>query len=225
MRRLAVISSIRVNRAAILVGDVHMTSKRPERDFEGAGVNISLAIAGVVAAGLGLVTMNTAFRPLPQPGVPVVISHSVAAPTPATWRHAPDARPAAHHVSVRTVDDEEAIAPVRHHLHPAVAAASGELAPAPAPPPEIVAAKAAASVPAPKPPVQTLAKADLPAEKLCKAPTPQVLSAKALQPAMILRYDSRFKAPTPDIQPQRPVTEDEQRRLKLSALLGRVLEN
>ena len=208
------------------MGDVHLTSKRPERDFEGAGVNISLAIAGVVAAGLGLVTMNTAFRPLPQPGVPVVISHSVAATTPAAWRHAPDARPAARHVSVRTADDEEAIAPLRRHGRPAVAApAPVEPAPTAAPPSEVVPAKAAATAPAPKPLIQTLAKADVPAEKLCKAPTPQVLSAKALQPAMILRYDSRFKAPAPDIAPQRPVTEDEQRRLKLSALLGRVLEN
>ena len=202
-----------------------MTSKRPERDFEGAGVNISLAIAGVVAAGLGLVTMHTAFRPLPKIGVPVVISHSIPAPTPAAWRHFQDAKPVARRVSARIADDEEAIAPLRRRGHPVAVRPHVEPAPSAEAAAEVVPAKSATPAPAPKPPVQILAKADVSAEKLCKAPTPQVLSAKALQPAMILRYDSRFKTPPPDIQPQRPVTEDEQRRLKLSALLGRVLEN
>ena len=204
-----------------------MTSKRPERDFEGAGVNISLAIAGVVAAGLGLVTMHTAFKPLPKPGVPVVISHSVPGPTRATWLHAPQSRPVVRPVSAPAApdEDEDAVTPVRRSgrltavRHPATAARAPE-APAAALP-----AKTTPPAPAPKPLVQILAKADVPAEKLCKAPTPQVLSAKALQPAMILRYDSKFKAATPDIEPQRPPSDDEQRRLKLSALLGRVLEN
>ena len=204
-----------------------MTSKRPERDFEGAGVNISLAIAGVVAAGLGLVTMHTAFKPLPKPGVPVVISHSVAAPTQAAWRHAPQASPVAHPVSAPAVkdDDEDAVAPVRRGSRPA--AVRHHLTPPPAAeaPAAVISAKTTPPAPAPKPAVQTLAKVDVPAEKLCKAPTPQVLSAKALQPAMILRYDTRFKATMPDIEPQRPPSDDEQRRLKLSALLGHILEN
>ncbi len=42
---------------------------------------------------------------------------------------------------------------------------------------------------------------------------------------MILRYDAKFKTPTPDIAPERPPSDDEQRRLKLSALLANVLAN
>ncbi len=204
-----------------------MTSKRPERDFEGAGVNISLAIAGVVAAGLGLVTMHTAFKPLPKPGVPVVISHSVPQPAAAAWLHARQASPVARPVSTPAVvdEDEDAVAPVRRSSRPA--ALRHHLTPAPVAedPAATIQAKVAPPAAAPKPPVQTLAKVDVPAEKLCKAPTPQLLSAKALQPAMILRYDTRFKASTPDIEPRRPPSDDEQRRLKLSALLGHILEN
>ncbi len=201
-----------------------MTSKRPERDFEGAGVNIGLAVAGVVAAGVGLMTMHTAFTPLPKPGVPVVISHSAPAPTQAAWRHAPIARPAIRPVSTRAALDED-IGAVRKTGRPAVVRHQPEAAPAAQAVAVPVAATVAAPAPASKPPVQTVAKLDTSAEKLCKAPTPQLLSAKSLQPAMILRYDAKFKTPTPDIAPERPPSDDEQRRLKLSALLANVLAN
>lgn len=202
-------------------GDVHLTSKRPDKDFDGAGVSISLAIVGVVAAGLGLLTMQNAFRPLPRPGVPVVIAHSEATPTQASWRHAANTRPAAETISTLPVQQDAApeIRPHRaaapHHETPVpVAEAAPQPSPAPAP----------ASTPAPaKPEVQTLAKTDVTAEKLCKAPTPPVLSAKALQPAMILRYDTRFKARPLEIAPP-PQADDTERRLKLSALLANMLD-
>ncbi len=201
-----------------------MTSKRPERDFEGAGVNIGLAVAGVVAAGVGLLTMHTAFTPLPKPGVPVVISHSVPAPTQAAWRHAPNARPAVRPVSTRSLLDDDSGA-VRKTGRPAVVRHQSGAAPVVQTALAATTATVAIPAAAPKPALQTLAKADVAAEKLCKTPSPQLLSAKSLQPAMILRYDAKFKASTPDIAPERPPSDDEQRRLKLSALLANVLAN
>jgi len=188
---------------------------------EGAGAGIGLAVAGIVAAGVGLVTMHTAFKPLPTPGVPVVISHSVVAPTAASWRHAPGARPAARPVSVAR--DEDAAAPeprirtISRHVH-------AEALPPVAAEPPAQPAPAKLSAAPPRPQVQTVAKAETTPDKLCKAPSPQLLSAKALQPAMILRYDARFKASTPDIAPPRPpASDDEQRQLKLSALLANIM--
>jgi hypothetical protein len=213
----------RENRAnhADFEGDVHLTSNRPDKDFDGAGVSISLAVVGVVAAGLGLLTMQNAFRPLPKPGVPVVIAHSEAEPTQATWRHAPGARPKPETVSTLPVQ-EEAAPEIRPHRaavrHPEISSPVAEAAPAPSPGPAPVSAGAPA-----KPEVQTLAKADATAEKLCTSPTPPVLSAKALQPAMILRYDTKFKARPLEIAP--PPADDTERRLKLSALLANMLDD
>lgn len=205
-----------------------MTSQRPDRDLDGAGVSIGLAVAGVVAAGVGLLTMHVAFAPLPKPGVPVVISHSAVAATQAAWRPAPRSKPAVEAVSAPSVEDEDVAPkpqtdrPVERHDDAAAGAAVDDALTQPAPVPAAPAAAAAA----PKPQVQTVAKAETTAEKLCKAPTPQILSPKTLQPAMILRYDSRFKAQTPDIAPQRPPAQDDQeRRLKLSALLANMLNN
>lgn len=201
-----------------------MTSRRPERDFEGAGVNISLAIAGVVAAGVGLLTMHTAFKPLPKPGVPIVISHAVIAPTAASWRHTRGVHPAVRSVSTRFAQAPQETTPAPSRSHQLAPKGHQEVTPAPSEEePGAAPANLAAAVP--KAPVQTLAKAEVSADKLCKAPAPAVLSAKSLQPVMILRYDSRFKAPTPDIEPQRFPSDDEQRRLKLSQLLSRVLAN
>ena len=202
-----------------------LASSRPDKDFDGAGVSIGLAVAGVLAAGLGLVTMHTAFKPLPKPGVAVVISHAETPIAQASWRHAKDVKPAARISSIPEVDEAPAHvrAVVRHDeaaprdttLSRAPDAASAAK-PAPAAAPASLAAKLT---------VQQVANADVPGEKLCKAPTSQVLSAKALQPAMILRYDSKFKAPPLDIAPERPPSDDTERRIKLSALLSNMLEN
>lgn len=199
-----------------------MTSKRPDKDFDGAGVSISLAVVGVVAAGLGLFTMQNAFRPLPKPGVPVVIAHSEAEPTPATWRHAPAARPAPEAVSTLPVQEDAAAEIRQHHAaarHHETFSPLAEAAPAPSP-----ASAPAGPAALAKPEVQTLAKDDATAEKLCTSPTPPVLSAKALQPAMILRYDSKFKARPLEITPP-PPADDTERRLKLSALLANMLDD
>jgi hypothetical protein len=200
-----------------------LAPKRPDKDFDGAGVSISLAVVGVVAAVLGLFTMQNAFRPLPKPGVPVVIAHSEPEPTQASWRHAPDARPAAETISALPVRREAApeIRPhqpaVRHH-ETSSPIAEAALSPSPDAAPAATAAAATA-----KPQAQNLAKNDVTPEKLCKAPTPPVLSAKALQPAMILRYDAKFKARPLEIAP--PPADDTQRRLKLSALLANMLDD
>ena len=225
MRRIADIRSARVNRAAHadFLGDVHLASSRPDKDSDGAGVSIGLAVVGVVAAGLGLMTMHTAFAPLPKPGVPVVISHAETRPAQAAWRHARDARPAVQTASASDADQiSEPESSSRH------ADTSRPDVREPAAPD--VAAKPAAVVATPallsaKLSIQQIAKADVPGEKLCKAPTPQLLTVKALQPAMILRYDAKFKAPPLDIQPQRPAADDTERRLKLSALLSTILDN
>ena len=198
-----------------------MASSRPDRDFEGAGVSIGLAVAGIVAAGLGLMTMHTAFAPLPKPGVPVVISHAETRPIQAAWRHA-RAKPATPNAGA--ADTDEIASPDATARN---AVASRPDVPAPAAP-DVAAAPAAATTLAPPPAklsVLQIAKADVPGEKLCKAPTPQLLTAKALQPAMILRYDAKFKAPPLDIEPQRPASDNTERRLKLSALLSNILEN
>ncbi len=181
-------------------------------------------MAGVLAAGLGLVTMHTAFRPLPKPGVAVVISHAETPVAQASWRHARDVKAAAQVSSLPDVDEVPAPEPaVRHHD-----AALRARPPSPAAKAPAAATPAPAAAPAPlaaKLTVQQVAKAEIPGEKLCKAPSPQVLTAKALLPAMILRYDSKFKAPPLDIAPERPPSDDTQRRIKLSALLSNLLEN
>jgi len=214
-----------VNRAyrADFVGDVDLTSWRPDKDSDGSGVSIVLAVVGVVAAGLGLVTMHTAFKPLPKAGVPVVISHAPAPLAEAAWRHARAARPQIQDADTRDVDAVAGPEPEARH---------DDVRPQAAPPPAADSSPAAKPAPAstlsPLPgklSVQEIAKADVPGEKLCKAPAPQVLSAKALQPAMILRYDSKFKAPPLDIEPQRPPSEDEQRQIKLSKVLANILDN
>jgi hypothetical protein len=199
-----------------------LTSSRPDKDFEGAGVSIALVIAGVVAAGVGLVTMHTAFTPLPKPGVPVVISHAAApAAAEAAWRHAQGARPVAQTVSEPLIDEVPAPEPrvrhaeaTRHALAPAIDADLAKPRPALAATPAALTTKLS---------VQQVAKADVPGEKMCKAPDPQVLSAKALQPAMILRYDAKFKGPPLDIEPQAPPSDDTERRIRLSALLANML--
>ncbi len=211
------------------MGDVDLTSSRSDKDSEGAGVNIALAIVGVVAAGLGLLTMHTAFTPLPKPGVPVVIATSRPAPTRAAWRHAEEAaKPRADAVG-EPADDEDAAPALRvrraiiiehHHARlPAV------VEPASTPAPSMTPIVANAAAPAAKPQVRELASTDQPGQKMCKAPSPQpqVLSAKSLQPALMLHYDA--KARPFDIPPPQPAADDEQRRLKLSALLGNMLSN
>lgn len=224
MRRTADIRSHWANRAlrADFLGDVLLTSSRPDKDFEGAGVSIALVVVGVVAAGLGLMTMHTAFKPLPKPGVPVVISH---APAPvaaeAAWRHPQGARPVAQTVSAPLVDEVPAPQPrvrhaeiVRRAIAAAIDADLRQSRPTPASTPTALTARLS---------VQQVAKADVPGEKMCKAPDPQVLSAKALQPAMILRYDAKFKGPPLDIEPQAPPSDDTERRIRLSALLADML--
>jgi hypothetical protein len=201
-----------------------MTSSRPDKESDGAGVSVAIVVAGLVVAGVGLVTMHTAFEPLPKPGVPVVISHPAAPVAQAAWRHAPKARPRVSEVSAPDADDVAAPAPAARsaqsrHADPAPTAAA-EAAPG--------AFSSHPTLPAPlasKLTIQQVAAADVPGEKLCKAPTAQVLSAKALQPAMILRYDSKFKAPPLDIEPQRPPSNDEERQIRLSALLSNMLKN
>lgn len=228
MRRIGDFKFARLNRAsrADFMGDVHLTSSRSDKDSEGAGVNISLAVAGVVAAGVGLLTMHTAFTPLPKPGVPVVIATSRPAPTRAAWRHAEEAAQPPADVQSQRADGENAAPALRARpaaiiaRHHAARPAAADPAPTPAMTP--IVAKAAA--PASKPPVREVAAADLPGQKMCKAPSPQpqLLSAKSLQPALVLRYDA--KARQIDIPPPQPAA-DEQRRLKLSALLANMLTN
>ena len=197
-----------------------MTSKRHDKDSEGFGVSISLAVAGVVAAGLGLATMSFAFKPLPKPGVPVVISTSAPAPTAASFRHV-EARSA---LSLETSAAEDA-APRRLTKAHRLTVAKKHASPAPAAEiqPKLVPIQAPAPTAAAKPLIQ-IAKVEAPGEKLCKAPSPQVLSAKTLQTAMILRYDARKVRPL-DIPPPQPPAADTERRLKLSALLANILEN
>lgn len=196
-----------------------MTSKRQDKPSDSAGLSIGVAVAGVVAAGLGLATMSFAFKPLPKPGVPVVISTSAPVPTAASFRHIePQALAAAVGVKPRRHAKTTRVAVHKKHADPAhVAEAKAVLVPvhatAPAPAPALAA----------KPVVQ-VAKIDASGEKLCKAPQPQVLSAKTLQPAMILRYDARKIRPL-EIQPPQPPADDTERRLKLSALLAKMLSN
>ena len=192
-------------------------------------MNIALAIVGVVAAGLGLLTMHTAFTPLPKPGVPVVIATSRPAPTRAAWRHAEEtAKPRANTLR-EPADDEDAVRAPRarpaiiiEHHHAAVPVV---VEPVPTPAPAMTPIVANAAAPAAKPPVREVAFADQPGQKMCKAPSPQpqVLSAKSLQPALMLHYDA--KARQFDIPPPQPAPDDEQRRLKLSALLANMLSN
>ncbi len=222
MRRHAVISYSRLNRAADadFEGDVPLTSKRHDKDSDGAGVSISLAVAGVVAAGLGLATMSFAFKPLPKPGVPVVISTAAPARLAASFQHVePRTAPS------REVSATEDAAPRRyvrpHRLAVAKPHASSE--PIAQLQPKLIPVQAPAPAVVSKIPVQ-VAKADVPGEKLCKAPQPQVLSAKTLQAAMILRYDPRKVRPL-DIPAPQPPSDDTERRLKLSALLGHMLDN
>ena len=226
MRRIVDIRSARVNRAAcaLISGDVQLTSWRPDKDSDGAGVSVGIIVAGLVVVGVGLVTMHTAFEPLPKPGVPVVISHHAVPVAEAAWRHAPKARPHVSDVSASEIDEAPAPAPAPRVDEPHRA----DAAPKPAPELPRGAFSSHVSLPgllATKLTVQQIAMADSPGEKLCKAPTSQVLSAKALQPAMILRYDSKFKAPPLDIEPQRPPSADEERQIKLSALLSNMLKN
>lgn len=224
MRRLAVISSRRLNRAAgaDFEGDVPLTSKRHDKDSEGAGVSISLAVAGVVAAGLGLATMSFAFKPLPKPGVPVVISTSAPVRMPASFQHVerrvlPSLEPAAaEEPAPRPYVRPHRLALQKKHASPApVAEVQPKLVPVQAPAP--------APAATPKAVVQ-VAKADAPGEKLCKAPQPQALTAKTLQSALILRYDVRKVRPL-DIPPPQPSSDDAERRLKLSSLLAHMLDN
>ena len=199
-----------------------MTSKQQDKDSEGAGVSISLAVAGVVAAGLGLATMSFAFKPLPKPGVPVVISTSAPVRVAASFQHGgPRTAPA------REAPGAEDAAPRRYVRPHRVAVARPHAVPEPVAQlqPKLVPVKATAPAAAvvSKIPVQ-VAKADVPGEKLCKASQPQVLSAKTLQSAMILRYDPGKIRPL-DIPPPQPPSDDTQRRLKLSALLANMLDN
>ena len=224
MRRTADIRLARANRAVRVdfLGDVPMTSWRPDKETDGAGLSIGLAIVGLLAAGLGLVTMHTAFKPLPKPGVPVVISHAATPVAEASWRHAPAARPAAPDAESPDVDETPAPErPARHLAVHADALQTHALEPAAAKP---APATTPASLISAKATVQQVATAEVPGEKLCKAPSPQVLSAKTLQTAMILRYDARKVRPL-DIPPPQPSSDDTERRLKLSALLGHMLEN
>jgi hypothetical protein len=205
-----------------------LTSKRQDKEPEGPGVSISLAVAGVVAAGLGLATMSFALKPLPKPGVPVVVATSVAAPTQepteASFRHVdaevraltePAAPESRRHERVRHVlVDKASAAPV---AAPAAEAAQPKPAPAQAP---------VASALPPKLAAVQVAKADAPPEKLCKAPQPQVLSAKTLQAALSLRYDPKLKSKSFDVPaPDQGPSDDTQRRLKLSALLANMMSN
>ena len=186
-----------------------------------------------MAAGLGLATMSFAFKPLPKPGVPVVISTAATTPAPqpteASFRHM-DAE-------TRVAPDLSAVEPapthprgrIHHELaikalpEPAPAAAPAPAPEAPAKPAPVQAPVAAA--PPPKPATLQVAKADAPGEKLCKAPQPQVLSAKTLQAALSLRYDPKLKTRPIDVPAPDQPSDDAQRRLKLSALLANMMSN
>ena len=185
-------------------------------------MSISVAVAGVVAAGLGLATMSFALKPLPKTGVPVVIATS-APIRAAAYRHAPP-----RVIPPADAVDDEVIA-VRPHVrirHQEVLKKHADPAPAAEAAPKLIPAQAPAATAvsvAPAKPALQIAKADLPAEKLCKAPPSQVLSAKTLEPAMILRYDAKKIRPL-DITPPPSASDDTERRLKLSALLANMLD-
>jgi hypothetical protein len=185
-------------------------------------VSIGVAVAGVIAAGLGLATMSFAFKPLPKPGVPVVISTSAPMATAASFRHIePQALPPVAEPARKRHAKTTRVAIHRKHADPDRAA---EAKPVLVP----VHATAPAAAPAPTPaakPVVQVAKLDASGEKLCKAPQPQLLSAKTLEPAMILRYDAKKIRPLEIQPPQPPPADDTERRLKLSALLANMLSN
>lgn len=184
-------------------------------------MSISLAVAGVVAAGLGLATMSFAFKPLPKPGVPVVISTSAPVATEASFQHV---EPRAVPSRETSVAEDAAPRPYARPHRPAVQKKPATPEPVAQVQPSLVPVETPAPAATPAKPAIQVAKADAPGEKLCKAPQPQVLSAKTLQSAMILHYDARKVRPL-DIPPPQPPADDTERRLKLSALLGHMLDN
>jgi hypothetical protein len=187
----------------------------------GLGASVSVAVAGIVVAGLGLLTMRSAFPPLPKPETPVVLARAdrplasaVLHPSSAV---APIVRP-----DVLTEDAPEAVepsAPVRTaRLH----ARAAEPLESP------VKAETAALTPASQPIAAAPADAAPAAAnqgKLCKAPAADDIASKVLQPGLILRYDTKFKSTPIDIPPPSPQQPEQERRLRLSALLADMLDN
>lgn len=200
-----------------------MKPSRQDKEPVGLGASVSLAVVGVIVAGLGLLTMRQAFPPLPKPETPVVLVHADQPLVNADYRAPSEPQVRALEL---TADPTARTAPSRrkaarsHGLreHARVAARPEAVlkpvkaTPAPAALPAAAAQKIAAA---------SSSASDV---KLCKAPAPNEVVAKALQPGLILRYDPTAKASALDIPPPSPPAEQE-RRLKLSALLADILEN
>lgn len=187
----------------------------------GLGASISVAVVGIVVAGIGLLTMRSAFPPLPKLETPVVLARADRPLASALLRPSAPSTASVVHPDVLTEDAPLAPAvPVKAvRLHERAAAAE--------PLESALKAQPAALTPPPQPPpaentVAAAATADQ--GKLCKAPAPDDISSKVLQPGLILRYDSKFKSAPIDIPPPGPPPEEE-RRLKLSALLADMLDN
>ena len=170
-------------------------------------------------AGLGLLTMRSAFPPLPKPETPVVLARADRPLASTLLRPSASAAAPVAHPDELSEDAPLVVAPVKAaRLHERAAA---ELSDSPA------RARPAALTPAPQPPaaektVAQVATADQ--GKLCKAPAPDAIASKVLQPGLILRYDAKYKSAPIDIPPPGPPPEEE-RRLKLSALLADMLDN
>jgi hypothetical protein len=188
----------------------------------GLGASVSVAVAGIVVAGLGLLTMHSAFQPLPKPGTPVVLIRADR-PLASTLLH-PSSLASAPvvHPDVLTEDAPVNAAPIAsvkaaRLQERADASLQAEIKTQPA-------AVTQTPLPAAAAPKAVAEAAPADQGKLCKAPAPDDISSKVLQPGLILRYDTKFKSTPIDIPPPGPQPE-EQRRLKLSALLADMLDN
>ena len=188
------------------------------QDKEPGRPGLGLAIAGVVVAGLGLLTMGSAFPPLPKPETPVVVPRAdkpMATATFHTISTEPTIRPdEVADGAILTPEADEAeparVMAAKPHAHNGIIRASAPVTVSPPP------------APAAAPPRDLAEASSVSGPKLCKAPAPEDLKAKLVQPGLILRYDAQAKPF--DLPPQGPPPE-EQRRLKLSALLEGMLSN
>jgi hypothetical protein len=184
----------------------------------GLGASVSLAVAGIIAAGLGLLTMRSAFPPLPKPETPVVLARADRPLGGALVRPSAPAATAVVQPDELTEDAPLAAAAPARAMRPR----------APALDPQGARFRARPSAPAPAAGTEAVGKAPAEASvdqgKLCKAPAPDDVASKLLQPGVILRYDTKYKSAPIDIPPRGPPPEEE-RRLKLSALLADMLDN
>lgn len=190
-----------------------MGSPRQYKEPSGSRPSIGFAVAGVIVAGLGLLSMRQAFPPLPKPETPVVLARA-GQPVAAVARVDAAAPAAAMRPDELTED-----APVRasrtssSHVRALARLDAAQPAPAgPSAPPNAAPAKTA------------LATGSDDEGKLCKAPAPEDAASKILRRGLMLRDFDRSKASAIDIAPSPPPPEDE-RRLTLSSLFAHILEN